>query len=332
MPIPRRRGLFKGRSATVVSWGLAGFWALWALIRLTGFERGFPLVPLISYTPYMAVATVVPLAVALALRRWIPALLAAVAGMYFVFALLPRALPDGSASEPLGGPQIKVLSANLFRGHSDPKALMELVRIRDVDILTVQELTPRAASKLRRQGIEQMLPEAVLAIRGDVYGGGIYSRFPLSPLTPAPGTTFSMPRADASVPGFGDLRLVSVHPFPPSGWTSVGKWKDGLRSLPAAGGEGRPWLLAGDFNATFDHAEFRSLLDTGYRDAADVNGDGFTTTWPARGLLPPPVTIDHVLADEQLAIIDYSVEDLPGSDHRPVFAVISLPRPGRGGA
>ena len=41
-------------------------------------------------------------------------------------------------------------------------------------------------------------------------------------------------------------------------------------------------ILAGDFNATLDHAEFRALLDRGYVDAADAVGDGLTPTWPAR--------------------------------------------------
>ena len=42
-------------------------------------------------------------------------------------------------------------------------------------------------------------------------------------------------------------------------------------------------LLVGDFNATLDHAALRRLLDTGYRDAASVVGQGMTPTcWPIR--------------------------------------------------
>jgi endonuclease/exonuclease/phosphatase (EEP) superfamily protein YafD len=47
-------------------------------------------------------------------------------------------------------------------------------------------------------------------------------------------------------------------------------------------------------------------------------------TWPAGDLLPPPVTIDHVLADERAGVRDYDVLDLRGSDHRPVLAEVSL--------
>jgi hypothetical protein len=37
------------------------------------------------------------------------------------------------------------------------------------------------------------------------------------------------------------------------------------------------------------------------------------------------VTIDHVIADDRLGITGYSVEDLPGSDHRAVFAALVVP-------
>jgi endonuclease/exonuclease/phosphatase family metal-dependent hydrolase len=314
------------RTASALCWGLAAIWAIWALIRLTGIERGYPLVPLMAYTPYMAVAVLLPLGVALVLRQWAPAALVVVAGLSLALVVLPRALSDAEATEPLGGPTVKVVSANVFRGKADLRHLVELVRERDADFLSVQELTPQGAQELRRLGIAETLPHEVLATRAGTYGGGIYSRLPLRRLRPAPGTTFRMPRASANVPGYGRLRLVGVHPYPPLGFGGVGKWHDGLESLPPAESDRPPWVLAGDFNATLDHSELRQLLDSGYRDAADVRGDGLTITWSVRRLFPPPVTIDHVLADERLSIVDFSVEDLPGSDHQALYAELSLPK------
>jgi endonuclease/exonuclease/phosphatase family metal-dependent hydrolase len=37
------------------------------------------------------------------------------------------------------------------------------------------------------------------------------------------------------------------------------------------------------------------------------------------------VTIDHVLADRRLGIVEYDVEGIPGSDHRAVEAELALP-------
>jgi endonuclease/exonuclease/phosphatase (EEP) superfamily protein YafD len=116
---------------------------------------------------------------------------------------------------------------------------------------------------------------------------------------------------------------VDVHHYPPE-LGQVGRWRAGLESLPPTGPGGSAWILAGDFNATLDHAELRDVLDRGYRDAADTTGMGLTATWPARGSRLPPVTIDHVLADRRLGIADYAVEDVPGTDHRAVFARLAI--------
>ena len=37
----------------IAAWAMAAFCASWAVVRLFGLERGFPLVPLMAYTPYM---------------------------------------------------------------------------------------------------------------------------------------------------------------------------------------------------------------------------------------------------------------------------------------
>jgi endonuclease/exonuclease/phosphatase (EEP) superfamily protein YafD len=85
-------------------------------------------------------------------------------------------------------------------------------------------------------------------------------------------------------------------------------------------------VLAGDFNATFDQTPFRDLVDRGYRDAGAAAGKGLEPTFPRAYHAIPPITIDHVLADRRLGVVEYSVEELPGSDHRAVYAELALPR------
>jgi endonuclease/exonuclease/phosphatase family metal-dependent hydrolase len=109
------------------------------------------------------------------------------------------------------------------------------------------------------------------------------------------------------------------------------RWRRDLRALPASG-SGPPRLLAGDFNATLDHAELRRLLDRGYRDAAEQAGVALRPTWPGdRALIPTVVTIDHVLADRRIRVISVRTVAIPGSDHRGVLADLLLPDADRGG-
>jgi endonuclease/exonuclease/phosphatase family metal-dependent hydrolase len=46
--------------------------------------------------------------------------------------------------------------------------------------------------------------------------------------------------------------------------------------------------LTGDFNATFDQAEFRELVDRAYRDAGAATGKGLEPTRPSQQVLPNP--------------------------------------------
>ena len=58
------------RALTVALWLLAVPCLGWAVVRLFGLERGFPVVQLMAFTPYVAAAAVVVAAVALVTRRW----------------------------------------------------------------------------------------------------------------------------------------------------------------------------------------------------------------------------------------------------------------------
>ena len=297
--------------------------AVWGLVRALGLDGGFPLIPLIAYTPYIAALALLVAGTAVALRNWAASALAGLATILLFAAVLPRAV-GGAEGLPPGGEELRVLSANIHHGTARPGALVGLVERFDPDILSVQELTPRFARELEAAGLRRRLPHAVLSTRRGVSGGGLYSRLPIRELPTPPHAGFRMPRGVVTLDGGREVRIVEVHPYPPKR-RMIDVWRAGLRSLPVADPSGAPWILAGDFNATLDFPELRDLLDTGYRDAGEVTGDGLEPTWPQGGILPPPVTIDHVLADRRASILGYEVEDLPGSDHRAVFAALAIP-------
>jgi endonuclease/exonuclease/phosphatase (EEP) superfamily protein YafD len=310
--------------------GLVALLALWAAFRLLGLESGYPLVAAVAFTPYVTAIGVLVLAVAVWARRWSEALAAVAAVALLAVAVLPRAVPGQPTGPIEGGARLDVLTVNLHLGEADAGAVVELARGREVDLLCAQELTAAAAERLREAGIDELLPERVLSPAEGSSGAGIYSRYPLRPLADVPGGISRMLRARVAVPGAGAVvEVVDVHPFPPTE-RDASNWRRGLEALPRAEGEGPIRVLAGDFNAGFDHSEFRDLVGSGYVDAAAARGRGLVTTWPADRVWPPPVAIDHVLAEERAHVAGAEVLEAPGSDHRPVLAGIVLPRRERG--
>jgi endonuclease/exonuclease/phosphatase family metal-dependent hydrolase len=319
-----------GSKVAGISWLVAGGFAAWAAARVVGADRvrrtETVMVPLMSFTPQVAAAA--PLA-ALGLRlvgRRGPATTAVLASAALGLVVRSRGVPRRQPEAV--GPTLRVLTINLLVGRADPEAVVDRVRQADLDVLFVQELTIDAQTRLKQAGLEDLLPHAQVEHKdGGPRGSGIYSRFPLSEGTPLPTTFAAQPTAVLELPDGQEVELISVHPRAPAleRGGSV-QWRSELGVLPAPGK--RPRLVAGDFNATPDHAAFRQVLRRGYVDAAIQTGNALTRTWGRPGK-EPWLTLDHVLASRGCAVLACSVHAVPGSDHRAVYAEIRLPAAGR---
>jgi endonuclease/exonuclease/phosphatase (EEP) superfamily protein YafD len=309
----------------VVAWLLVALCGAWVVVRLLGLERGYPLVPLVSFTPFVAAAAVLVVVVAAVLRQRAAALAATVLAVILVGIVAPRALGGPSPPEGPAGPSLRVLSANMHFGTGSPEELVALVRRVRPDVLSVQELSPPLARELEAAGLGELLPEQIL--QADAGAGiGLYSRLPLSAAATPPGTRQNpLILAGVAVEGAPPVEVAAVHPPPPTE-PEIAAWRGDLRALPPATPDGRIRVLAGDFNATLDHAELRRLLDTGYEDAAAEVGAGLKGTWSRKRRFMPPVAIDHVLTDARCGVRSFSTHTITGTDHRAVLAELLLPR------
>ncbi|HEY1642128.1 MAG TPA: endonuclease/exonuclease/phosphatase family protein [Streptosporangiaceae bacterium] len=315
-----------------LEWAAAGAAAVYAAARLSAADRLAPLqrfsVPLVSLTP-QASATAGLLA--LVLRRRGPAVTAAVSAAALAAVLAPRALPRrpiAPGRTAPGGAALRLLTANLHQGDAAGPDLLTLARRLQADVLLVQELTDDGETRLRAAGVSDLLPHELSDIYGYRYrGSAIYARYRLEPGLPVGPSYASQPSARLALPSGQHVQLVCVHPHPPyPPWVpaAVPRWQGELAALPAPGAA--PVILAGDFNATADHAQFRRLLKMGYRDAASQAGRGLIPTWgPRIGRSPAVLSFDHVLADPRCTVAEVSVHVLARSDHRALFAELRLP-------
>ena len=299
-------------------------WAVCAALRATGSERGWPLVPAMSFVPYAAASAVLPLALALARRSPAGTLVSATAAGVLAGATLARARVSPVRPD---GPRVQIVSANLLHGRADPAVVVDLVAALDADVLCLVELTPSADEALRATGLPDLLPTE--HVRGHrpgappAAGGAVWTRLQVLDRGGVPGR-FEQPVVRLAVPGGPDLEVTAVHTDPPVSVRRTARWEREMAALPPAGDDVLR-VLAGDFNATRDHATFRRLLGRGYADAATRAGRGLVHTWSPETRPQPRLTIDHVLADRRIGVASYTVHDLPGSDHRAVAAELVLP-------
>jgi len=239
------------------------------------------------------------------------------------------------------------MSINAKLGRADAGEIVRLVRDHGVGLLALQEYTPALELRLEAAGITGELPYRISAPAKDASGGALYSRFPMQSTGTLAGTRFPMASARLELPapdgGAALLEVTNVHARAPVGG-GLGQWRRELAALgrlpeqAAAAVAGRqqagqqpPLLLLGDFNAGYDHAEFRRLVSAGAAhplvDVATAQGARLVPTWPM-DLPLPGTTLDHLLTGPSVGSRDFAVHRVAGTDHAAVVATLTIPAPG----
>jgi endonuclease/exonuclease/phosphatase (EEP) superfamily protein YafD len=310
---------------------LAAPWAGWAVVRAAGAERGFPLVPAVSFSRYAAATSVLPVAAGVLTRSRRTTVLAAGAAAVLGTAVLGgpalanvRPAPGGA---PTGRP-LRLVSLNMLHGRADPAAVLALATAADADVLALSEVTPQAAAGLLAAGVTDLFPHAHVVPAGKGQpagaGGALWSRLEMRSRSVVPGR-FGQPTARLAVPDGPDVEVTAVHTHPPAGSPAqVRRWEAELRLLPSPA-EPVLSVLAGDFNATPDHASFRRVLRRGWVDAAQATGRALRPTWAPIRLRAPRLTLDHVLVDPRIGVAAFDVVHVPRTDHRALVAELVLP-------
>ncbi|RAM35519.1 endonuclease/exonuclease/phosphatase family protein [Arthrobacter globiformis] len=330
-------------------------------------------VQLLSFTPWLVIPAALALALALLGRRHLVTAAAALllaAQLFWLWAPDAGRADEGAAEAGQAGAgradsgasrtgstvPLTVMSINSRFGRADAADIVRLVRDNGVELLAIQEFTQALEDRLAAAGLGSLLPNRISSPTENGSGSATYSKHAIQAIGLVPDTPFQMPSFRVTVPVAGGavagagkaaaapavLEVTNVHTLPPAD-VRVGQWRSDLESLGRLvarnGADGqnnqltRNQLLLGDFNATYDHAEFRRLLDggPGGRKLVDVgmaSGARFMPTWPMDGQALPGITIDHLVTSPRIPASGYAVHRVPGTDHAAVLATLEVPTAG----
>lgn len=296
---------------------LGGAWLL--LYLFPSWQLANPALALVaSFIPLgvfaWALVTVLVLTFRGARVRWL-ALLSAAA----LIAQLVWARPYWPRFEAASrAPEVTVMTLNTRFGHADPQQVIDEVSRRRPDVLILIEITGRLRPVLDSAALLELYPfrSGNPGLDDDAVHTMVLSRFGLTPRS-ASWTDESnwLIDVEGSPTRF---TLLAVHP--PNPTDNVGSWNECLdRIRNTAGSLAGPVIVAGDFNAVSEHLPMRRLAAAGLADAGQQAGAGWQPSYPSNSLLPPLISIDHVLVNQRLRGTIGATFHVSGTDHRGLF-------------
>lgn len=284
-----------------------------------------PLVAAAAVAPPAVVPAAAAALIAAVLRRPAAALASIGCVLVACAVLVPFRVPVASGSQP--GTPLTVLTANLYFRSQQPAAAVEAVLSQDADLVVLQEVSPAVSAMLGASAQRAGYPWVVSVPRWGSTGLAVLSRHRV--LGHESQRLGAQPLLHVEVEVAGRrVQLLAVHLEAPISGAAASRWRnqlDLLRKLVTSLPSG-PLVLAGDFNATYDHRPFRRLLTAGLTDLARRHASPWLTTWPVGKLVPPLIQPDHVLASSDLVSTGLRTSYCPGSDHKMLVASLVLPR------
>ncbi|CCQ13490.1 putative uncharacterized protein [Rhodococcus sp. AW25M09] len=309
---------FVRSAALVIGWTLIAVTLGIFAVRQAGVTE-ITFVALVVGAPYIGVLSLAAVILFAAARSRIGSAAALVLTLAVVGVQVPMFLADGPDNS---GPELSLLTINAAHGEADAAAIVAAVRDNDVDVLAVQELTPEEVTDLQAAGIDDMLPFSFKAALPVADGTGLWSRTPLTDGTRLDNFGFVPVQARTTVDG-QDLTLVSFHAMSPATPRHTAEWDADLARMRSIMETYQGTVLvAGDFNATNDHRQFRRLASTPFSDAADAAGAGLFRTFPSER---PLARLDHLVTSSNVAARSVRPLAIPDSDHLAVLAEVQLP-------
>lgn len=273
---------------------------------------------LVNFRTHYVLLLGISLVIAVAIRRWGIAGVAALALAFNSWPLGSAYLAPETRPAPSNARAVRVAAFNVNIANEDLADIAAYLDSLAADVVVLEELTPTEKAQ-QLAALLPGLPHRYLAEPDGIWGVMILSRWPL--LSPQVDTRDGVPLAARADVDLGDrkFRIHGAHLFwpllPRTARTRNAQLEALGRELAACP---HACVAVGDFNVTPWSSHFRGLLGPGVRDCAA--GRGLLTTWHSSLPAVLRIRIDQCLVAGAASVVDVRVGESVGSDH---FATVN---------
>jgi endonuclease/exonuclease/phosphatase (EEP) superfamily protein YafD len=188
-------------------------------------------------------------------RRWVVVLLLPLAGLGVHGWWLAPLWTGANPPAPPQAEQMTVMTAGLDAGSADGLEVVRLASEHEVDLLALQDVTPRLLEQMDSAGLRDLFPHRAGTPAEGSDGTLLLSRTPVSGAASLP-TGHGSVDAEVEV-GDESLRVVAVRV---RALDDADGWRADHEVLLSTARDGAD-LVLGDLNATGDHEELEALAD-----------------------------------------------------------------------
>ena len=299
--------------------------ALWSATAFLD-SGNFLVAGLASVSPLVSIVALPVIAVGVGSKHLVPTVIAVLA------ALLPWTLVTGYVTAGPGrstvgsSSTLRVMSVDGAQGRANAQEIVQIARDYSANIVVVTQLTSELAHQLTIDGLNLLgTAQWVQVPVGGGNGIGVWSGPQIDDLQPI--TELSRPGVDGAIDAGTNKVGISVVQLGSEPFRPGSAWHSDLVRLAARTAPVKPGFIIGDLNATPWQPAFRKLTKSGWRDAADVVGQGLRPTWPAWS--PVPIApLDHVLVSPGVGVSSSATAKIDGSRHRALIVTLVLPHAG----
>ncbi|MBT1162610.1 endonuclease/exonuclease/phosphatase family protein [Bifidobacterium sp. SO1] len=300
-------------------------------------QDGRALPEILAFVPIFGIIAAVVLVLAVLWRRKLLTLVAlacvAVQVMWHIGYFMPAVKISETAKQTVASAAAtddnvaRIMTLNTREGKASAQQIVAAVRTQHVEVLALEEVSDSLLTALQEAGLYDVLPYYVtsVATAGDNGGiNGLWTMAPMSNISESllPTEASQMPAGSVQI-GKATVRFVAAHPSSPTRGNQ-GVWSSGLSTISDLKNYDWSYVIMGDFNSTWDHPRFRSLLGDSFVDAGEQAGEGFHFTYPANSKIPSLIEIDHIVyaKNRGVKIGQLATETIAGSDHKALLATL----------
>jgi len=253
--------------------------------------------------------------------RWPAVASAGIAALIGVQSLLPWYIQPPVTGQPTR--TVRFLYANVWFRNTNHRAVIDLIRKENPDVIIGQEITRAWMEALRP--LKAAYPHGMDLPVESPQGVVVLSRIPLSMIENVKIRSYNGPTIHAALDLDGSrVDLVTAHLAAPMSRRHVEARNEQMREMAAyLASLESPKILIGDLNCT--------MWSPGYAPIGNITdmfnarkGVGILATWPVNDILPG-IPIDHCIVSRDIVVRSARVLPGIGSDHYPTIYDLDIP-------